>query len=64
MQALNEHTMCAKPRKFKEQGPSPKRTCLGQWTTGLNDGDGGGGGEEKPDGGYILKAKSTDFELA
>lgn len=67
---LNEHTLCtqnilcAKPRELNEQGPSPKKTCLGQWTMGLNDGDSGGRGEEKPDSGYILNAKSIGLELA
>lgn len=70
MQALNEHTictqniLCANPREYKEQGPIPKKTCLGQWTMGLNDGDGGRGREEKTDCGYILKATSIGFELA
>lgn len=70
MEALNEHTsgtwnrLYAKPSKFKEQGSSPKKTCLGKWTMGFDHGDGGGGGEEKPDSGYILKATSIGFELA
>lgn len=28
---------------------------------GLNDGDSGGDGEEKPDSGYILKVESMSF---
>lgn len=31
---------------------------------GLNDGDSGGDGEEKPDSGYILKVESIGLELA